>query len=153
MLNRRVQFRWDKLFATVRWFTGIFFILFSFFILIKESNFEDILSWLFFCLIGLILIPLSFKFIVKVRWILISIIISLIFLNPSITAFRNYSKELDDPKTIYKKETNFILFSIFKKEWISNQTTIHEYNSSELEDERITKSYLGIFGNFFEIKY
>ncbi len=64
----------------------------------------------------------------------ITLLIILIYLNPNTPSFKNYAHNLYDPAyTIYKREANYFLFSIYLKQ-----------NKDE------TKRYYGFAGNFFE---
>lgn len=57
-----------------------------------------------------------------------------VILNPSTSSFKNYAHDLSDyPTTIYKREANFFIFSIYLKQ-------TRDY----------AKEYYGAVGNFFE---
>lgn len=110
----------------------------------NDNYFKNALQGFFLLIIGLILLPSTINYIKKIRWYLAGIIILLAFLNPKLNSFKNFSKELSDSEnTIYKLENNFIIFSIYKKEWASRDET--DYVAEEY--------YLGILGNFFKIKW
>jgi hypothetical protein len=76
-----------------------------------------------------------------IRWaliILVGIILMLVLLNPSIIEFRNYAHRPGDPKgTVYRRTSNYLIFSIFSEEWIDEN------------EQAGSARYLGIAGNFF----
>ncbi len=65
----------------------------------------------------------------------------LIILNPSISSFKNYAKQVDDPEgTLYKRKTNYLIFSVYSKEQAAG---------SEDHRQKVSDVFIGIAGNFF----
>jgi hypothetical protein len=87
-----------------------------------------------------------------VKWILISlaiIVLLLIFLNPSTAEFRNYARNIGDPKgTFYKRQANYLIFSFYSKEWQDKGWSLEQ--GSYTRDS--SNQYLGIAGNFYGLK-
>jgi hypothetical protein len=66
-------------------------------------------------------------------FVILGLILLTVFLNPNASSFKNYAHDLGDyPTTIYKREANYFIFSIYLK-----QTPDY------------TKKYYGFAGNFF----
>jgi len=93
-------------------------------------------------ILGLLITPPTFIFLKKHRWIAILILVILVISNPSLSSFRNFAKDIDDSKTtIFKKKSNYFIFSIYEKEW---PITGNYQRQSQSE------YYIGFLGNFFE---
>jgi hypothetical protein len=83
----------------------------------------------------------------KVTYASIILIAFLIISNPSIESFRNYAIDLHDYKVLsLKKESYFIIFSIYSKEFFPSSPA-----KADAEKFAIKRRYLGIAGNFFQL--
>jgi hypothetical protein len=132
----------------IRWIFGGLIILFSLLVIKELSNVKDFLTWLLMLFAGLLILPPTYRFLKKYYWVSLLIGLLLFFLNPSLAAFRNYAKELSDPKeTIYKRQSNYLIFSFYVKEWEG----VTDWDRSQLHSQRTT--YLAIAGNFFKWDY
>jgi hypothetical protein len=80
----------------------------------------------------------------QIAWVFLGIIVVLILLNPSASEFRNFIRKPTDPKsTVYKRTSNFIIFSFYLEEWTDTDNYGTDINGAA--------AYLGIAGNFFEL--
>lgn len=83
------------------------------------------------------------------KWVsivLVGILLMLIYLNPSISEFRNFARNVGDPKgTIYKRTSNYLIFSFYSKEWRDEEWSLEQGNY--IHDS--SNQYLGIAGNFY----
>lgn len=91
-----------------------------------------------YAMAGLFLLPPVGAFIYRHRSVIGVVVLVLALLNPSFSAFRHHAERAkDQERTVYIRQLNFFLFSIYRKEW-------PEYNGKVSSE-----TYIGFLGNFW----
>lgn len=72
------------------------------------------------------------------------IVIVLIFLNPSLRAFKEYNSDLETKgqKVVYRRVSNYLIFSIFEK-------VVYEVDRYDDAEVKSSERYTGFLRNFW----
>lgn len=76
---------------------------------------------------------------------LIIILLVLMYFNPSLNTFKEYDASIDpiEEKTVYRRVSNFLIFSIFEKK-------VYEVHDDGWSRYKYSYKYTGFLGNFWE---